>query len=563
MLAKLWGLATIFLLLAACTVQQAQRTTEEPLPVSLTVDGQTHNVTTEASNVRELLEEAGITLDPTDQVTPPLFTPLSANLSVTVVRVSEEIDVVEESIPFERKVVRSEAMSADAPPRIVQGGRNGRQEITVRSVYHDGEEVERRRTQVTVLQEPQDEIVMIGVGSAPGAFRFDGTIAYNSGGSALIMRGSTLSPEQLDTGGRLDGRVFTLSPTGSHLLYTRVTSDTGRFNNSLWLLSTEQDAEPRDLGVENVLWADWNPSRTASLQIAYTTGEAVSQPPGWEANNDLWTANVFDNEDFPINPQLIVETYPATYGWWGGNFVWSPDGRYIAYSYADEVGLIDLQAPSPDERRVQLHTFTEYNTRADWIWVPTLTWSPNGQFLAFVTHGGPDPQAMAFDVWVANVESGSVLPFAEQTGMWSHPHWSPPAGALPGVTSPDSRIAYLQAANPLDGLRSPYTLWSMDQDGSNAHQIYPPVGEISRFPREQQFMAWGPTGQDLAFIFDDALYLLNLAQEQVHRITQDDTVVSRPTWAPYGAAITEELSPAEEIPFAPEDGEELFLPGNN
>lgn len=557
-----WLLLLVLALFAgnACTGQPVTTAEDRRIPVSLTVDGQTHNLISEAANVRELLEEAGVSLAPADQVTPPLFTPLTANMSVSVVRVTERIEVIEESIPFQRKTVRSEAMSADAPPRIVQGGRNGLQEITVRTVFHDGVEVERQRTKVTVIEEAQDEIVMIGVGNAAGAFSFDGTIAYISGGNSLVMRGSTLFPESLDTGGNLDGRVFKLSPTGSHLLYTRVMSDTGRFNNSLWLLSTEPGAEPRSLGVENVLWADWNPSLEASMQIAYTTANAVSQPPGWEANNDLWVATVRANPDLPFSPRRIVETYPATYGWWGGNFTWSPTGRYIAYAYADEVGVIDVEAPSVADRRVQLHAFTEYNTRAEWVWVPSISWSPDGRYLVFSTHGGEGTGAMVFDIWVADREGTVILPFVDQAGMWSHPRWSPPMDASVEGGERTSYIAYLQATNPLDGLSSPYTLWVMDQDGSNARQVYPPVGEISRFPREHQFMAWGPTGRDLAFVFDDALYLLNLARGQVQRITQDDSVVSRPTWAPYGAGVSENLAPTEEIPLPEPAGEEPLFP---
>lgn len=550
------GLLLFLLLIVGCSSQPAPARAPEQRHVELTVDGQTHNVITEADNVRELLEEAGIAVGPLDQVLPPVFTPVTADMSVTVVRVTEEIDVIEESISFERKTVRSEALGVDDPPRIIQGGRNGLQEITVRTVYHDGVEVERQRTRITVIEEPQDEIVMIGVGSAPGVFSFEGNLAYISNGNGVILRGSTLFPEQLDTGGQLDGRVFRLSPSGDFLLYTRIITPTAGFNNSLWLLSTEPGAEPRDLGVENILWADWNPSRASSMQIAYTTGRPVSQPPGWEANNDLWLSTIFANEDFPFNPQLVVEAYPATYGWWGGNFAWSPTGERIAYAYADEVGFINLQPANLDDRRIQLDRFIEYNTRADWVWVPTISWSPDGQFLVYNLHGGDDEDAMVFDIRVAGASNSVVLPFVQQAGMWSHPHWSPPVLTSEDGNGAASQIAYLQASNPLDGLRSSYTLWTTDQDGSNTQQIYPPVGENSRFPREQQFMVWGPTGRDLAFVFADSLYFLNLSSRQDVRVTQDDALVSRPTWAPYGAAIPDVLAPTEQMPLNTFDGDD-------
>lgn len=535
---------------------------EEPLQVNLTVDGETYNLTTQAANVRELLDEAGIVAEPTDEVTPPPFTLLSDGMSVTVVRVEEEITVVEQSLPFERKMVRSEALSAGEPPRIIQGGRNGLQEITVRTVYRDGVESERQQTKVTIIEEPLDEIVMVGVGATPGAASFSGLIAYNSGGTGAILRGSTVFPEQLDTGGQLDGRVFRLSPNGDYLLYTRVLSDTGRFNNELWLLSTERGAEPRSLGVENVLWADWNPARVASLQIAYTTGNAVSQPPGWEANNDLWVATIYANETYPFAPERIVEAYPATYGWWGGTYAWSPGGRYIAYAYADEVGIINLEPATADERRRQLESFPEFNTRAEWVWLPTITWSPDGRFLAFSSHGGSTPEAAEFDIMVASIEDAILGRFVEQAGMWSHPQWSPADLSDAGGDSGASSIAFLQAANPLNSLNSSYSLWLMDNDGSNARQVYPPVGENSRFPREEQYMAWGPSGRDMTFVFDGALYLFAVDSQQAYRVTEDDTIVTRPTWAPYGAAIEGSEEPIAALALPEVGPVEDFLPEN-
>ena len=524
------------LLLVACNSGTALEAGSESFQVSLTVDGTTHNLTTDATNVRELLEEAGVSTEPADEITPPPFTPLQDGMAVSVVRVSEQIEVIEESIPFARRIVRSEAMGGDEPPRIIQGGRAGLQEIRVRVIYRDGEEVERQRTQVTLVEEPLDEIVMVGVGANPGAVSFPGVIAYISGGNTVLLRSSTILPDQLETGGNLDGRVFSLSPTGSHLLYTRIMSNTDRFNNALWVVRTERGAEPQRLDVDNVLWADWNPSLTSSQEIAFTTGNPVHQPPGWEANNDLWVATLRGSDDSLTNVRQVVDAYPATYGWWGGHYAWSPGGRSVAYSYADEVGIINLESGT-GERRTQLHTFTEYNTRANWVWVPSLTWSPEGGYLAFTAHGGDDPEAMVFDTWVANVTNGVVGKFVEQAGMWSHPSWSP---FIDPTNRRESQIAYLKASTPLDSLRSNYTLWLMDADGSNARQIYPRAGENSRFPRERQFMAWGPSGRDMAFIFNDDLYLFDVGANSAYRVTEDDIAVSRPTWAPYGAGITSE-----------------------
>ncbi len=551
----------LFLILIAVLTSCAQDLPESasigPVTLRLLVDGQSHSLTTESTTVRELLNEAGIVLNEFDEVTPPLFTPLEGNLEITVVRITEITDTVLQGIPFERKIVRNESMDANAPPIILQGGKTGLQEETVRIVYRDGLESERWVTQVTLIEPAQDEIVMIGIGAARGNVTFEGILSYISDGTAVILRGLTAFPEQLDVGGNLDGRVFQLSPSGSHLLYTRSAPDTTRFNNGLWVISTERDAKPRYLEIENVLWAGWNPS--SATQIAYTTATPTSLPPGWEANNDLWIGNIPTNDDEPFESEQRVEVYPATYGWWGGNYAWSPTGAYVAYSYANEVGMIDINSENLDETHIELQRFTEYNTLQDWVWVPTLSWSPDGRFLSFTNHGGDDPEEMVFDSWIVDVSNGVSGRFIEQSGMWAHLNWAP-ANDDPTSNMQDEKLVYLKSSDPLDSLRSSYTLWVMDQDGSNKRQIYPSPGENSYFPREQQFMAWSPDGRDVTFIFDDDLFMLNLDNQETRRITQDDAINSHPTWAPYGLGLTppsptiqEEESDSTPIPNQIED----------
>ena len=535
-------------LLAACSQQPAAIVEREPVQIQITADGQTIEfITISATTVREALAEADIILNDADEIVPPLFTPVDNNtiaLEITVVRISESIEIIPRSLPFERKLVRNEAMDADEPPRIIQTGQDGLQEETVRIVYRDGLETERWVTQTTIIEPAQDEIVMVGVGAARGNISFSGTLAYISGGNSVLLRGLSAFPESLKTGDGLDGRVFTLSPSGSHLLYTRVTSNTNSFNNSLWIIPTSRGAEPWPLDVENVLWAGWDPSQAETLRIAYTTANSTNLPPGWEANNDLWLGDIDPDPETTFQPELLIESYPATYGWWGGNYAWSPQGRFIAYSHANEVGVIDIETVNADLQRHQLQQFTEYNTRSDWVWVPTLTWSPNGRFLAFTNHDSNDPEELAFSSWAVDVELGINGRFVPSSGMWAHLNWNP-AG---------DEIAFLKATDPLDSQRSSYALWLMDGDGSNSRRLYPPPGELTLFPREQSFMAWGPDGQEMAFVFDDGLYILEVATGEANQISQEDAVVSHPTWAPYGAGHSAGL---------PEDGEEPLLPFQN
>ncbi len=551
---SLFTLLLLFISLAACADQTPQFAADRAVAVTIIADGENRQITTDAGNVRDLLRQQNIILNDADEVLPPLFTPLEENQTITIVRVTESVEIIERSVPFERRIARSEALDPDEPPRVVQAGKSGLEELTVRIVYRDGIESERRITQITPIVDAQPEIMMIGIGAATGNLNFAGIIAMINGGAGVIYRGNTAFPEQLSLGGDLDGRVFVLSPTGSHLLYTAATTDTERFN-SLFVISVEPDAEPRSLGVDNILWADWNPDAAVRQQIAYSSGIATGLPPGWEANNDLWVGELLRSEQAPFIPRQIVEAYPATYGWWGGNYAWSPNGRYMAFAHADEVGVLDLEADEDEVARYRLQKFTEYTTGGDWAWVPSLSWSADGQLLAFSAHAGNDPGADNFDAWVIDVANRVTAPFVQNAGMWSHPHWSP----VPDET--DSHfLASLRATVPLESERSSYALWLMDQDGSNARQIYPAAGENSAFPRDQQFMSWGPTGRDIAFIFSNALHIYNLDSGEAHRVNQDDALASHPSWAPYGSGIQGRLRPSELAPLATPTS--VLSPGN-
>ncbi len=522
---KHWIICILLLatFVTACQQQIPNNSTlADPLQVSLTVDGESFNLTSKAATVRELINEADIELGDLDEVSPPLFTPLQDGMAINIVRVTESLEVITESIPFERKFVRTDNMSADDEPQLVQAGKNGLREVTVRIVYQDGIETQRWRASEVIVEEPQDELVMIGIGVSRGNVDFSGLLAYISGGTAVLLRSSTAFPQQMNIDGQLDGRVFALSPDGTHLLYTQTPTNTETFNNSLWIIPTALDAEPISLETENILWADWNPAITETLQIAYSTARPSSQPPGWEANNDLWLGTIDLTAAEPeFEPEQIGDVYPALNGWWGGNYAWSPDGRLIAYAYANEVGVLDTFAEEEAFLRRQIVEFTPFNTNADWVWVPTLTWSPDGRFLAFTQHDSDDEEEMLFNSWVYDTFSPLASQFVDESGMWGHLQWA--------ANSDD--IAFLKATDPLDSLRSNYTLWLMDSDGSNPRQIYPPVGENSAFSRDENFMAWSPDGRSIAFIFDNDLFLLDLGSGETTRVTQDDTIDSHPTWS--------------------------------
>lgn len=97
-------------------------------------------------------------------------------------------------------------------------------------------------------------------------------------------------------------------------------------------------------------------------------------------------------------------------------------------------------------------------------------------------------------------------------------------------------MAFLRADDPAEGDTGSYSLWIDGAGDTNARRLFPPEGETGQFARMNQSFVWGPDANTIAFIFDDALHVLNLTTNELYRDGIDDVISSHPTWSPYGAA---------------------------
>ncbi|NIN66542.1 MAG: DUF348 domain-containing protein, partial [Anaerolineae bacterium] len=315
--------------------------------IAVEVDGARRMVETEQDTVREALEQEGITLGTLDRTEPPLWEPVTDGMIIIVTRVREETEVERKVLPFSRQVLRDEALD-EGETRLMQLGVNGEEEVTYLVTFENDVEVNRLPSARRVIQDPVDEIVVIGVSGTLPSVPISGTIAYISNGNAWMMRGGSGGKRPLTFTGDLDQRVFVLSPDGTQLLFSRKAESEDPESealNSLWVVGTVLvDDEPRPLEIDDVRYAQWSPDGT---RIAYSTVERISGRPGWRANNDLWIASA-DGED---KAEVVPASSGGIYGWWGSELAWSPDGRVFAYADADEVGVLDL---STGERQTLL-----------------------------------------------------------------------------------------------------------------------------------------------------------------------------------------------------------------
>jgi hypothetical protein len=520
-------LSLTLILTAACQTQPGQVT------VFIEVDGARQTLRTQAATVRDALAEVEVALNPLDRVQPDLYVALEPGLEIIVTRVREEVETEREVVPFERQTVVNEALAV-GETRIAQLGANGEEEISYRVIYENDQEASRTEVSRVIVVQPVPEILVVGPRGDLPSVPILGTIAYLANGNAWLMRNSSGSRRAVVTEGSLDGRVFNLSPDGRQLIYTtELTNEIELPLNEMWLASTTIIGEaPTPLNVQGVLQAEWSPVVTHPL-IAYTTAERTANAPGWRANNDLWLLDltVARPRPTPVLPPNTAGLYP----WWGTTFTWSPDGTKLAYARADQVGVVNLaltRTSSLTESVLPLKDFPPLQTFSDWVWVPSLSWSPDSQFIVATIHGAPlateaAEESQVFDLWVMSTDGAISVKMAEQVGMWANPAWN------------RAGIAFGAAFDPLQSINSRYRIELMDRDGSNRRQIFPFREELGvQFPE----VVWSPDGENLLFIYNGNLFTTSQAGGLPKQLTSDGQA-SHPQWTlAQPLSITETLA---------------------
>ncbi len=516
---KLFAFLCIFVwLMASCRSPQIG----EEITITIKADGKSTEVNVaQGSTVTQALQTAGIAPSNLDKTEPPFYTVLSNGNVITLTRVEEAFETEQSIIPFDRQIVRNETLP-EGETRLVQAGVNGLEEITYRRIVEDGVEVSKTAVKTTVLNDSLPEIVMVGAQSSFTPLNTPGTLAYLAGGNAWIMEGSTANRRIIVSTGDLDGRIFSLSPNGEYLIFTRKSKKPASIEiNTLWAVRTKNlDPKPIYLQASNVVhFAAWIPGTNS---VAYSTVEPRSTAPGWQANNDLYRVSITGG-----GPRKLLDANSGgVYGWWGMSFAYSPDGR-LAYARPDGIGLVDQDGGYLKP----LLEITPLNTHSDWAWIPPITWGADGKSLYFVAHApAPAPitseESPFFNLAATSFSSEATVSIVESAGMFSYP-------SVSSINS-DGReksfqVAYLQSIFIEQSETSRYRLFVMDRDGSNSRALFPPADSNGIEP---QYPVWSPeplegqSGDFIALVYQRNLWLIDSGSGASYQVTGDGLINS-------------------------------------
>ena len=512
------------LLISGCFAPRVS-SSDVKISVSINADGKTTTVEIPSgSTIQDALQAAQMTVGSLDRVEPPVYALAQDGSQVNISRVREEFNTQQETLPFERQTVRNESMP-QGETRLIQEGVNGVQEITTRRVYEDGLESGTSIVKAVILQPAVPEIVMVGVQTPFSSLPINGKLVYIASGNAWLMQGSTANRTPIVTSADLDGRILRLSPKGDWLLYTRKSAKPASEEiNTLWALNIEDPAaKPINLRISNIIhFADWMPGTTTN--ITYSTVEPRAAAPGWQANNDLYTLKFGATGSLGKPGKVIDANTGGVYGWWGSNFVWSPDGKRLAYSRPDGIGLVSFR----DNVLVSLLEIAPLQTHSDWAFIPPITWGMDSRTLYFVNHAPPPglinpEESPYFDLSALSLLSGANVRMVRQAGMFAYP-----ASSSPQEQDAEQayRVAYLQALSPLQSETSGYRLVIMDRDGSNRKTFFPGEGAPGLEP---QTPLWSPASKSAAsdyisVIYQGNLWLIDSSSGQSNQITGDGLI---------------------------------------
>lgn len=131
------------------------------LPIKLLLDGVTIEARSNAALVGDALVELNAPLFGLDYVQPPADTAVSKNMTIEIVRVTEDMVTESAAIDFAVTTRLDDGLDLD-DVAVMQEGRAGRQETRYRARYENGVEVGRELIETVVVEAPVDKIVAYG-----------------------------------------------------------------------------------------------------------------------------------------------------------------------------------------------------------------------------------------------------------------------------------------------------------------------------------------------------------------------------------------------------------------
>lgn len=135
---------------------------ESAMPVTILADGRHLHSRTHRKTVAEALAEVGVPLQGLDYTDPAPDAPLSRDMTIHVVRVSESFRIEQEPVPYEIQWLPDPDMEIDTRD-LRQVGENGVLQKRIRVRYEDGKQVGSQLEDAGIIRQPKNKIITYGI----------------------------------------------------------------------------------------------------------------------------------------------------------------------------------------------------------------------------------------------------------------------------------------------------------------------------------------------------------------------------------------------------------------
>lgn len=182
-----------------------------PKSVKITADGRTRSVTTTAATIGALLAEQGITIDSDDEISPQLSRPVTAGLSIALVRVSHRRSTVTESVAF-GTTKRPTSDLYVGQSRVITTGKQGSRAVVYDVLVKNGKAVGKTVVSSVTKSAPVAQVVEVGTKKRPAPTSTGGG-GGSVGGGVDSLNWAALA--QCESG----GNPRAVNPAGYYGLY--------------------------------------------------------------------------------------------------------------------------------------------------------------------------------------------------------------------------------------------------------------------------------------------------------------------------------------------------------
>ncbi len=187
--------------------------------------------------------------------------------------------------------------------------------------------------------------------------------------------------------------------------------------------------------------------------------------------------------------------------------IWSPDGRNVAFYSEDGICMVPV---SPETARLTGPVRKLLDGRYGW---GLVSWSPDGEKLAFRRTSDKKKEISGGDIWTLSVKDGSLTQITSDPANEFGPAWSPDGKTIVYAIRKDS-----------------LSFWLVSAEGGAPRKIIEPGGRCIPF--------WSPDGKWILYTLEEKIHIFGLNDNQELEIIPPREVVGDFfSWSPDGGKM--------------------------